>query len=89
MLSTNDQERIVGEVLTSLNLERYALQTDLPDWQRYVDRGEMETFLGDKFLTHQELCDFDYVNRVELEQALEDRVSVPMGGGDGDMEVKR
>ena len=40
-------------------------------------------------MTHQELQDFDYVNHVELEQALEDRVSVPMGGGDGDMEVER
>ena len=49
----------------------------------------METFLGNKFVTHQELRDFDYVNRVELEQALEDSVSVPMGGGDGDMEVER
>ena len=49
----------------------------------------METFLEDKFVTHQELRDFDYVNHVELEQALEDKVSIPMDGGDGDMEVER
>jgi len=49
----------------------------------------METFLGDKFVTHQELRDVNYVNCVELEQVLKDRLSVPMGGGDGDMESKR
>ena len=48
----------------------------------------METFLGDKFVTHQELRDVNYVNCVELEQVLKDRLSVPMGGGDGDMESR-
>ena len=35
----------------------------------------MESFLGDKFVTHQELYDFDNAKCVELDQVMVDKLS--------------